>query len=134
MLMLALDAERMLKVLLPPDPSRTHTITSDPVTNRIIVVGPPDILAKANDLVEKKLDVPDFPCALGPPGPPFRTYCIVPLAGDTANALVERLRAGPFKDSPTCRISAAGGSEVRVYATPGVHMEVEKVLREQSAR
>ncbi len=94
---------------------KSFYIAIDENRNEILVTGGADVVAKARDLVEKKIDVeqpPDPPVLIGKPF--FQTYRIP--AGN-AKALETDLRA-IFPSSPSLRITADGNYAIRVYGTP----------------
>ena len=140
----AREAERMLHELLPdpermlklsgsaPTPSgdpriqprqpavalpklKIFSISADEVKNTIFVTGPADILAKAKDLVEKKIDVGTLPILVGEPK--FRT---IQIGGGNAEALAKTLNE-IYKPSATLRITAVGNNALQIYATPEDH-------------
>ncbi len=90
-------------------------ITSDDAKNLILVTGPPEIIAKAKDIIENRLDKPSpgqQPILIGPPE--FKT---IPVPDGNADSLAKDLTA-IYPPSSTLRITAAGANAIRVYACP----------------
>ena len=77
---------------VPSRPARVRQfyITSDEPTNTIFVTGPPEIIAKAKDIVENRLDKPNpdvknpQPILTGPP-----SFENIPVSGGTADAVAK---------------------------------------------
>jgi type II secretion system protein D len=101
---------------------KIYAISSDDVRNTIIVTGPADIIAKAQDLVEKKIDVGTRPILTGEAK--FTTYQI---GGGNAEAWAVDLRK-VFPETASLRITAAGNNALRIYATPQVHEEIQSKI------
>ena len=90
-------------------------ITSDDAKNLILVTGPPEIIAKAKDIVENQLDKPgpgQKPILIGPPA--FKT---IPVPDGNADSLAKDL-SNIYPPSSTLRITAVGTNALRVYACP----------------
>ena len=90
-------------------------ITSDDAKNLILVTGPPEIIAKAKDIVENRLDKPgpgQKPILIGPPA--FKT---IPVPDGNADSLAKDL-SNIYPPSSTLRITAVGTNALRVYACP----------------
>jgi type II secretion system protein D len=105
--------------------SRQFYITSDDAKNLILVTGPPEIIAKAKDLIENRLDKPTAgqqPVLIGPPA--FKTIAV---PDGNAESLAKDLQ-GPFPPSSTLRITAAGSNALRVYACPEDLDSIEKLV------
>ena len=105
---------------VPSRPTRTRMfyIASDEVTNTILVTGPPEIIAKAKDIVENRLDKPNpdvknpQPILTGPP-----SFENIPLLSGNADAVAKDLQ-GVFAATSTLRISSNGPNALRVFACP----------------
>ena len=94
---------------------RMFYITSDDAKNLILVTGPPEIIAKAKDIVENQLDKPtpgQTPILIGPPS--FKT---IPVPDGNADSLAKDL-SNIYPPSSTLRITAVGTNAIRVYACP----------------
>ena len=114
---------------VPARPARMRMfyITSDDAKNLILVTGPPEIIAKAKDIVENRLDKPSpgqQPIIIGPPS--FKT---IPVPDGNADSLAKDLSA-IYPPSSTLRITAAGANALRVYACPEDMDDIEQQLIE----
>jgi type II secretion system protein D len=99
----------------PVRSGRQFYITSDDAKNLLLVSGPPEIIAKAKDIVENRLDKPGAgqqPVLIGPP-----VYKNIAVPDGNAESLAKELQ-GIYPSSSTLRISAAGSNSLRVYACP----------------
>ncbi len=95
--------------------SKQFYITSDDAKNLLLVTGPPEIIAKAKDIVENQLDKPadgQKPVLIGPPE--FKT---ITVRDGNAEALAKDLQV-IYPPSSSLRISSAGSNALRVYACP----------------
>ena len=104
---------------VPSRPARAlFYIASDEVTNTILVTGPPEIIAKAKDIVENRLDKPNpdvknpQPILTGPP-----SFENISLRSGNADAFAKDLQA-IFPATSTLRISSNGPNALRVFACP----------------
>jgi hypothetical protein len=120
------DAERILRRLLAITTERTSSafgrtetgkpicIVTDEGRNLILIAGPADVVAKARDLIENKIDRGGVEPLSQFSKPIFQTYRIP--AGN-AKALVKELQA-LHPAGPNLRITAEGDTTIRVYGTP----------------
>ena len=111
----------------PVRSSRQFYITSDDAKNLILVTGPPEIIAKAKDLIENRLDKPadgQKPVLVGPPA--FKTIAV---PDGNAESLAKILES-PFPASSTLRITSAGSNALRVYACPEDLDNIEKLVEQ----
>jgi len=94
---------------------RMHYITSNERTNTVLVTGPADKVAEAENIlkrVDKQEDPSHKPVIIG--NPTLKIYTVAP---GTAEALAKTL-GDVYKASATCRISTAGTTKILAYATP----------------
>jgi len=103
---------------------RMHYISVDDRQNTILVTGPANKTAQARQIMER-LDTPQGDELPRPPGNPFLKVYAVP-AGN-AQSLVTMLKER-FKDNTSIRITDAGSSSILVWASPGDHLEIGKLI------
>ena len=118
---------------LPPGPvpagrMRMFYIASDDVKNVILVTGPPEIIAKAKDIVENRLDKPSpddknpQPILVGPP-----SFENIPLPSGNADGIAKDLQ-GIFPASSTLQNSSNGPNSIRVFACPEDMDQIKKYI------
>jgi type II secretory pathway component GspD/PulD (secretin) len=109
---------------------RVHRISSDDATNKVLVTGPADILARAEDII-KKMDVEQpgrSPILVGPPR--FEKYAV---PSRNAEALARSLKDA-YKESANLRISSVGNDVLLVFAIPDDQFEIAKMIGEFNQR
>lgn len=113
---------------VPAEPQgRPHYIAADERNNKVFVIGPPDKIAQAREVM-KKIDVPS---------PPNQQ----PIINDGTEAVLRRYDVAPgnaetiaktmsdiYKNSPSIKFTALGSSQVLVWAYPSDQKEIAKHL------
>jgi type II secretion system protein D len=116
----------------PAKKIRMHYVSSDVGSNKVIVTGPPDIIARAEDLM-KTLDVKHGDQEPVITGPPRIVKYAIP-SGD-AEAIAKALKEA-YPPSASLRISASGTNAILVYATPDdqfrIADEIETISKKNS--
>jgi type II secretion system protein D len=107
----------------PAEKVRMHYVSSDEATNKILVTGPPDVIARAEDIV-KKIDVGTEPILIGKPE--IKKYAV---PGGNAEAVAKALQAS-FPASATLKISNAGTDAIIVYACPDDQFKIMKSIED----
>ncbi|HEV2948450.1 MAG TPA: secretin N-terminal domain-containing protein [Gemmataceae bacterium] len=103
---------------------RMHYISVDDRQNTILVTGPANKTAQARQIMER-IDTPQGDELPRPAGAPFLKVYAVP-AGN-ASSLVTMLKER-FKDNTSIRITEGGSSSILVWASPGDHLEIGKLI------
>src|SRR5262249_39546046 len=103
---------------------RMHYISVDDRQNAVLVTGPANKTAQAREIMER-IDAPQGDEQPRINLPPFLKVYAVP-AGN-AEALVTVLK-DRYKDNPSIRITSGGTSSILVWASPGDHMEIGKLI------
>jgi type II secretion system protein D len=126
------ERERPRGAAQPARKIRMHYVSSDISTNKVIVTGPPDIIARAEEIM-KTLDVKHGDEDPIIPGHPRIEKYAVP-SGD-AEAVAKALREA-YPPSTSLRISASGTNAILVWATPEdqfrIAGEIEKATTKNS--
>jgi type II secretory pathway component GspD/PulD (secretin) len=109
---------------------RVHRISSDEATNKVLVTGPADILARTEDII-KKMDVEQpgrSPILVGPPR--FEKHAV---PSRNAEALAKSLKDA-YRESANLRISTVGNDVLLVFAIPEDQFEIAKMIGEFNQR
>ncbi len=91
---------------------RQHFITSDERSNTVYVVGPPDKIAQAKQIMAK-LDVGTLPLMAGDP-----TAITYTVPNGNAEAIVKAFQETIFKTSTSVRMTAISSTQVMVWGGP----------------